>query len=258
MYDNYELMAAVELASKLYHHELMNGNGFDRQRARDYIGSRRLFAPAAEQFRVGYCPEGQGKPWILSKTGNARLLIEAGVLIEDKYGSLRDPMEKRIVFPQVNPSGKYLGFTGRTLPGVTHRERYMTTPLTPIFRRHEVLYRIDFARLAIESERSVIIVEGMLDAALMFQVGIHNVVAVGGKALTGPQAQILARYATNLQIMFDNNEAGREGASEARRRQGIHFQQVSVLDYPAKFDDPAEWVADRIERNMQIASAPTS
>lgn len=250
MYDAYELMAVVELVSKIYHEELMNGSGSDRAKARNYIGGRRLFAPAVEQFRIGYAPAGGGRPWILGKTGNAKLLIEAGVLIETDDGGLYDPMEKRIVFPQVNPSGKYLGFTGRTVPGnyAPSGERYMTTRLTPIFRRHEILYRVDLARDFIIGEKSVIIVEGMLDAALMFQVGIKNVVAVGSKALTDPQAQILARYAANLQIMFDNNEQGRHGASEARRRRGIHFKQVSTLDYPARFDDPAEWVAARIDR----------
>jgi len=250
MYDDYELMAAVELASKIYHQELMTGTGSDRVRARNYIASRRLFAPGVEQFRIGYAPEGGARPWILGKTGNAKLLIEAGVLQEAKSGVLYDPMEKRIVFPQVNPSGKYLGFTGRTVPGIWlgETQRYTTTRLTSIFRRHEVLYRIDLARDSIVGEKSAIIVEGMLDAALMFQVGIHNVVAVGSKMLTDPQAQILARYADNLQIMFDNNEAGRDGTSETRRRRGIHFKQVSTLDYPARFDDPAEWVANRIDR----------
>jgi len=250
MYDAYELMAAVELASKIYHEELMHGSGYDRVRARNYIGSRRLFAPTVEQFRIGYVPEGGAKPWILGKTGNAKLLIEAGILVETDEGVLHDPMEKRIVFPQVNPSGKYLGFTGRTVPGdyIPGRERYMTTRQTPVFRRHEVLYRIDLARSSIIADKTVIVVEGMLDAALMFQVGIKNVVAVGSKALTDPQAQIIARYADNLQIMFDNNDAGREGASEARRRRGIHFKQVSTLDYPARFDDPADWVANRIDR----------
>ena len=257
MYDAYELMAAVELASKIYHEELMHGPGSDRVRARNYIASRRLFAPGVEQFRIGYAPEGGTKPWILGKTGNAKLLIEAGVLREAKSGVLYDPMEKRIVFPQVNPAGKYLGFTGRTVPGIWAgtAERYTTTRLTPIFRRHEILYRIDLARSSIIAEKSAIIVEGMLDAALMFQVGIKNVVAVGSKALTDPQAQIIARYADNLQIMFDNNDAGREGASEARRRRGIHFKQVSTLDYPARFDDPADWVANRIDRVSEFNSS---
>ena len=39
MYDDYELMAAVELASKISHEELMHGTGFDRVLvARKWVG----------------------------------------------------------------------------------------------------------------------------------------------------------------------------------------------------------------------------
>lgn len=257
MYDNYELMAAVETASRLYHHSLMKSPSVEANVARSYIASRKLFSPAAEQFRLGYAPKLIGKPFILTKMTNAKLLVEAGLLREGQDGRLYDPLEGRILFPQVNPSGKFLGFVGRRI-GDGDSEKYLATGATEIFRRTESLFRIDMARREIEARNSVIIVEGMFDAVLMWQVGIRNVVSTGTKALTAAQSQILQRYTDRLEIMFDNDDEGRKGAEEVRRRRGFEFSSVTIREYPERFNDPGKWVEDRIERairNQQAAIA---
>lgn len=253
-HDNHELMAVVELAAKMYATELMRGRGQDRDRARGYIGSRRLFAPMVEQLRIGYAPRGNAqRPWILGKINERRLLIEAGILNETENDQVYDPMEGRIVLPQVNASGKYLGFVGRSL--VEKKDKYLSTGVTPIFRRSEILYRIDRARQHIEKSRTVIVVEGLLDAALMLQVGVHNVVSTGTKGMSDPQAQILQRYAHRVEVMFDNDIEGRAGFEEVKRRRGKYFAKVAWKEYPAKFKDPAEWAAKQIDWAIQRQEA---
>ncbi len=256
MFDNHELMAAVEMASRYYGTELMKGAGVGPDKARGYVANRRLFQPMVELFRVGYAPATGGPtPWILGKMGGKRrLLVAAGILNETGDGRVYDPMAGRVVFPQVNPAGKFLGFVGRDITG-DGKDKYLATGSTPIFRRAEVLYRIDRARRGIERSRTVIVVEGLLDAALLFQIGVKNVVATGTKAMTDPQAQILSRYARKLEVMFDNDEKGREGFDEVRKRRGGHFETVTWKDYPGKYGDPAEWVADQIDRAIQRQEA---
>lgn len=257
MYDNHELMAAVELASRYYGTELMKGTSQATGRARGYIAHRRLFQPMVELFRVGYAPAGGSTPWILGKMGGDRqLLIAAGLINETAEGRVYDPMAGRVVFPQVNPAGKYLGFVGRDITG-DGKDKYLSTGSNAIFRRAEVLYRIDRARRGMERSKTVIIVEGLLDAALLFQVGVKNVVATGTKAMTDPQAQILARYAKKLEVMFDNDESGREGFEEVRKRRGGYFESVTWKDYPAKYGDPADWVSAQIDRAIQRQEAAT-
>lgn len=257
MRSNHELMAAVELASKMYHTELMRGSGPDRDRARGYVASRRLFAPMVELFAIGYSPPTTDRrPWIATKIPEHKLLLEAGILHRSESGEIYDPMQGRIVFPQVNAAGRFLGFVGRDITG-TRSDKYLSTTSTPIFRRAEVLYRIDRARLAIEQERTAIVVEGLMDAALMYQVGVRNVVATGTKGMTDSQAQLLGRYAHDLEIMFDNDDHGREGFEQVRRRRGGYFHSVTWRDYPGKFNDPADWVSDQIDRAIQSQQAAT-
>ena len=253
MTDNHELMAAVELASQYYGTELMRGTGADRDAARGYIAGRQLFAPMVEQFRIGFVPRQQGgRPWILNKIPDADLLLEAGIIIKAD-GKYRDPMEGRIVFPQVNPAGKYIGFVGRSQ--APKADKYLSTGQTAIFRRTEALYRIDKARIPIEANKVAIVVEGLLDAALLTQVGIKNVVATGTKSMTDPQAQILARYTNRVEVMFDNDQAGREGFEQMWRKRARHFEKMTWRQYPAKYNDPADWVAARIARNIADQAA---
>lgn len=247
MHSNHELMAAVEVAGRYYSHELMTGQGPGHDAARRYVSGRRVFGPMIEQFRIGYVPKTSfGRPWIANKITDRNLLLDAGLVNEGENG-LYDPMEGRVVFPQTNPAGKFLGFVGRDIAGGSP-DKYLSTGATPIFRRAEVLYRIDRARRAIEQERTVIVVEGLLDAVLLNQVGVKNAVATGTKAMTDAQAQILSRYAHFVEVMFDNDEAGRAGFEELRKRRGEHFKRVAWREYPAKFNDPADWVAERIDR----------
>jgi len=252
-------MAAVELASKFYMNELLRGAGPDRDRARGYVGQRRLFAPMIEQFAVGYSPRWAGnRPWILGKLDEPELLVEAGILNQNDHGGLYDPMLGRIVFPQVNPAGKYLGFVGRSIASTevgVQTDKYLSTGSTPVFRRAEVLYRIDRARRNIESTRTAIVVEGLLDAALMFQVGVRNVVATGTKSMTDAQAQILARYATTVEVMFDNDEYGRAGFRDVQKRRAGNFEKITWRSYPAKHGDPADWVSEQIDRAIQRQEA---
>ncbi len=257
MPDNYELMAAVQLATKWYCTELLRGSGSDRDRARAYLGQRRLFAPMVEQFAIGYSPRLVGQvPWILTKMPDRALLLAAGILNETEDNRIYDPMEGRLLFPQVNASGKFLGFVGRALPGAVGKDKYLATGVTPIFRRQEILYRIDKSRATMEALSTAIVVEGLLDAVLMFQVGIRNVVATGTKAMSDPQAQILQRYVKDVEVMFDNDPGGMEGYRELKRRRGGYFAKVEWKSYPAKFKDPAEWVANQIDwaiANQQAA-----
>lgn len=255
-FDNHELMAAAELAAQYYSTELLKGIGKDRDKARGYVGQRRVFAPMIEKFRVGYVPIQTGnRPWILQKMPDRKLLEAAGLINVTEDGRMYDPMSGRLVFPQVNPAGKYTGFVGRDL-GTERKDKYLSTGMTPIFRRAEVLYRIDKARLNIEAaDRTVIVVEGLLDAVMMFQVGVTNVVATGTKAMTDAQAQILSRYANRVEVMFDNEAQGREGFEVLKRQRGRYFEKVSWREYPAKYNDPADWVSAQIDNAIQRQQA---
>lgn len=240
----------LDVASRLYHVEL-SGGSLSALSARTYLGNRRVFAASIDNFRIGYAPRGD---WILDKLrssgASVKDLISAGLMVEGQHGPV-DPMGGRVVFPQTTPSGQVVGFLGRAIdPDVPEAYKYVATPQTALFRRSEILYRIDMAYRTIMAEQMAIVVEGALDAVLLWQIGQRNVVATGSARLTDAQAQILARYTNRIEVMFDRDTAGEEAFAKLKRSRGEYFQSVDRRDIPIPFKDPADWVQSVIDRRL--------
>ena len=248
----------VEKAALYYHRELLQGqNGAGRARA--YLGERRVFAPTAELFKLGYAPErGSGAlSWLQAKIGATDTeLLDAGLLVRSESGVLVDPMAGRVVFPQASPSAKYVGFVGRLLGQDGRKDKYLSTPRSDIFRRAEVLYRIDIAKQSIITEGWALVVEGMLDAVLLWQVGQRNVIASGTTALTDAQAQIVSRFAQKIEVMFDSGPVEYEAYERIRKQRGSYFPKgVEWKAVPGGASDPAEWAQRQID-NAIISQQP--
>lgn len=250
MADRQETARLLDLASRMYHVEL-NGSSLGALAARGYLGGRRVFANSIDTFRIGYVPKGG---WLLSRLRSSGIseknLLAAGLLVKGEHG-LVDPMGGRVVFPQTTPNGQVVGFVGRALDSsVSEAYKYVATPQTDWFRRSEILYRIDLAYRSVVSEQRAIVVEGPIDAILLWQIGQRNVVASGSARLTDAQAQILARYTRRIEVMFDNDEAGDEAFDLLVRSRGEYFQSVEKRQLPPGFKDPADWAQSVIDKRL--------
>ncbi len=54
-------------------------------------------------------------------------------------------------------------------------------------------------------------VEGFFDVMKLYQAGVENVVALMDSTLSEQQAELLVNNASNLVLMFDGDDAGKEG-----------------------------------------------
>ena len=91
----------------------------------------------------------------------------------------------------------------------------MNSPQTPLFDKGNVLFGLDMARKAIRDANLAVIVEGYMDVLMSHQVGVANVVAGMGTALTEAQMRQIKRYTSNVTLALDPDVAG-----EQRRRTG--------------------------------------
>ncbi|MGQ9706392.1 MAG: DNA primase [bacterium] len=142
----------------------------------------------------------------LKKTGiNENDGVLAGVLYKSE-NDFRDYIYKRITFTINNHRGKGVAFTGRALSD--EEPKYLNTPNTEIFHKGAVLYNLDRALSRIKETKRAIIVEGQMDVIGLLLVGIDEVVAPMGTALTTEHAQLIARFANSVYLMFDGDSAG--------------------------------------------------
>lgn len=79
---------------------------------------------------------------------------------------------------------------------------------TPIYDKSKVLYGFNFAQKTIRQTETAILCEGYNDVIAMHQAGFTNAVASCGTNITEEQVKLIARNATTVILMFDNDSAG--------------------------------------------------
>ena len=118
-----------------------------------------------------------------------------------------------MMFPIFDAIGNIVGFGGRTLGD--DQPKYLNTPETTVFQKQRNLFGLFFARETIQAKKQVVVVEGYTDCMAPFQAGIKNVVATLGTALTEQHVQTLRRYADQIVLVFDSDQAGLKAADRA-------------------------------------------
>ena len=127
------------------------------------------------------------------------------------------------MIPIENISGQVVGFTGRIFNG-EDAAKYVNTKETTIFKKSNILFNYHNARKYIRDEKSVIVVEGNMDAIKLSARGIKNVVALQGVALSNYQIDTLKKLKVPVILMLDNDQAG----LDATLKNGQYLQSASV------------------------------
>lgn len=209
-----------------------------------YFTSRGLTAETIERFELGYAPPGWDG---LLKRAKARgfterQLLDAGLLSENpESGRLYDRFRGRVMFPIRDHLGRLVGFGGRVLGD--DKPKYLNSPETEVFKKGELLYGFDKARVAAQKSGELVVVEGYMDVIMMHQHGFDTAVATLGTSLTAEHAALLARMEVrSLSLLFDRDAAGQR-ATLAGLDQVVGSKfSVRALSVP-NGKDPADTLA---------------
>lgn len=174
-----------------------------------YFKERGFTDETIKKFELGYSKEiWDGLLNEAIKKGYSRELLEEAGLIISKEGKGYDRFRSRVMFPIHNVSGKPIAFGGRKLSKTDKSAKYINSPETELYNKSKVLYGLYQSKNAIRKEDECFVVEGYTDVISMHQVGIENVVATSGTALTSDQVKLMKRYSENVTIIFDGDPAG--------------------------------------------------
>src|ERR1017187_912142 len=188
------------------------------QLARDYLQKRGVSADAIKLFRLGAAPElwDDTVNWAKSKNYDLDLVEKAGLIIrKEETGNYYDRFRGRLMFPICDEQGRVIGFSGRVLSGDEKTAKYVNSPETPIFTKSKIFFGLDKSKRAILDAGFAIICEGQLDLIACFTNGVQNIVAPQGTAFTEQHARILKRYANEVVLCFDSDNAGQNAAVRA-------------------------------------------
>ena len=206
-YDN--LLVVSDYAQKFYQDLLWN-NDFGRTVGLSYFRQRGYTDDTIRKFGLGFASH---HPYTLLEAARKEgykedYLIGATLCVTRENGQVSDRFYDRVMFPIHSISGRVIAFGGRTLKKDKNVPKYVNSENSEIYKKSDAVYGIFFAKSSIAKEKKCFLVEGYTDVISMHQAGITNVVAPCGTALTAGQIRLMKRFAPDVTIIYDNDEAG--------------------------------------------------
>lgn len=200
--DEYDI---YDLSNKFYQNNLNTSLG---KIARNYLTSRNINDDIIKRFQIGLSFNDNKLTSLLESKGYSKeLLVRSGICIINDSGNVSDIYRNRIMFPLWDINGKVIGFSGRIYEG-KDQSKYINTMETDIFKKGSLLYNYDNARKSILDKDEIIICEGFMDVIRLYTIGVENVVATMGTAITKEQLSLIRKLTNNVILMFDGDAAG--------------------------------------------------
>jgi len=236
------------LAARYFHEAFWKSR--EGEAARQYMKQRKFTKETLDNFLVGYSPDSWDilSAFLRKKGYSEEEINNAGLTVRKDQGGFYDRFRGRLMFPIKNAHGDAVAFGARQLKSEDTGAKYINTPETEIYQKSWVLYGLSDARSEIRGQDLGIIVEGYTDVLASHQVGIKNVVASSGTALTEGHLDLLKRYTNNLVLAFDMDLAG-----DMATKRGIDLAlnrgfDIKVAKLPVEKDpadvalaDPKSW-----------------
>jgi DNA primase len=119
----------------------------------------------------------------------------------------------RCIFPVRNSYGGLVGWTGRSVIK-TVKPKWLHRPKDRFFTSLN-LFNIDKALKSILDTDTVYVVESVANCMRMYEAGFKNCVAILGMNMSETQANMLCEYASHIVLLYDNDDAGRDGVGLA-------------------------------------------
>lgn len=173
-----------------------------------YLKNRGINDETIRQSQLGYTTPGRRDLVKLATQAGFSIqqLVDAGLIKNDDHGPV-DRFRGRIIFPILDERSVPVGFGGRALAD-NLLPKYLNSPTTTLYDKSKTLYNLYSARSEIQKTGTALLVEGYLDALILSQAGIKNVVASLGTALSSSHASLLKRFSEQVVIVYDGDDAG--------------------------------------------------
>jgi len=228
-----EIYEVLKEAQKFYRENLKPNS-----KPYNYLLNRGINEETIEFLQLGFAPE-SGILGYLSKKGFAPEIVEkAGLTV----GRGTDRFRNRVMFPIFNLFEKVVGFGGRIIEKVDNAPKYLNSPATPVFEKKSILYGLNFTKDFVRKRDFIILVEGYMDFASLFQNGVFEVAAALGTAFTDRHAKLIRRFASKVYLSFDADEAGLKAAVRSFEILANEGLFVYAIDLP-EGEDPDSFVS---------------
>ncbi len=239
------ILEANREAARFFHAQLMSDAG---KSAQEYLVGRALSCQTVVRFGLGYAPSNRFalSDHLRKKGFKDAEIVAANLAFQRSSGKgIVDRFCDRVMFPIIDLRGNVIAFGGRIL--TDQKPKYLNTSDTLAFKKSSNLFSLNNAKNT--GLRTLILCEGYMDVIALNAAGFQNAVATLGTALTPEQALLMKRYADEVIICYDADEAGQKATAKAidiLRNAGLIIRVLSIPDGK----DPDEFIRKNGERGQ--------
>lgn len=200
------LYAALDAARNFFRNALRRSDA-----ARAYLEQRGIDDRTADEFGIGLAPDAWSTltDRLLEQGFKPQTLEQAGLSSRARNDNLIDRFRNRIIFPIHDRRGRTIAFGGRALSD--DGPKYLNSAESPVFHKGRELYRLFNVRKGGLPDR-LLVVEGYMDAAALYQFDFEEAVATLGTAVTADHLELMFRATSVVIFCFDGDAAGRRAA----------------------------------------------
>ena len=203
--------------------------------AKSYMEDRFFDATIMKKFSIGFATDSWDQLYNeLKDKFDIEVIEKSGLFSKGKKGYI-DRFRNRIMFPFFSPSGKVIGFSGRSL-SEEEDVKYLNSPETLLFQKSKVFYGSYQTMPEIRKQNYVLLVEGQTDFLRLYEKGFKNVLATSGTAFSSKHAAALNKYTNRVILTYDSDNAGINAAIRTGYILMQNGFEVRVLDLGSELD----------------------
>lgn len=198
-------------AARYFYSNLHNERG---KTCLNYIEQRKISIKFQKIFGLGFANYSRNDlyNYLINKGYKNNLLLESGLIIKEKNKEgCFDRFGNRLMFPIFDIHNNIIGFGGRIIG--EGQPKYLNSPETILFNKSKTLYGLNYARAS--KKNQLIVVEGYMDVIALHQAGFNNAVASLGTAFNVEHSKLIRKYAQEVILLYDSDEAGINAALRA-------------------------------------------
>ena len=239
LYDIYNI------AYKFYQNNLNTVYG---KEAKKYLLNRKIDEDVIKNFNIGLSLSDSELCNALKAKGFKDDDIVSSGVASQNGNNIYDIYKNRIMFPLYDLEGNVVGFSGR-IYNQKSESKYINTKETEIFKKGELLYNYRIAKKEARKEKNIIVVEGFMDVIRLSTIGIVNVVATMGTAVTKYQLNLIQKLAPNITLMFDGDKAGEKATNAFIELANGNDSNIKVVRLEDNLD-PDEYILTKGKDKM--------
>ncbi|MEI3529966.1 MAG: DNA primase [Bacilli bacterium] len=232
------LYEIYDLAAKFYQNNINTAVGL---KAKEYLKQRNIDDNVIHEFDIGLAITNNNllTQLLVRKNYNTSDMLKSGLIVKYKTNYM-DIFYNRVMFPLYDLNGQVVGFSGRIYDS-DDSSKYINTKETEIFKKGELLYNYHRAKNSCRQKNTVIVMEGFMDVIRAYTIGVDNVVATMGTAVTKNQASLIKKMARDVIFCFDGDQAGAKATMSCCEL----FSELGITPKVVRLDnglDPDEYI----------------